>query len=160
VTSGYAIGYFLQKKCNTFEALAKILLIGCILLAITYAWNLLFPVNKKLWTSSFVTLTVGLDCIVLGMLVYVIELLRKTNWTYFFQVFGRNPLFIYLLSEVGVILMYFFRVGDKSLYEFIYQTLFQPLGPYVGSLLFALTFMLSCWLVGYVLDKRRVYVRV
>jgi predicted acyltransferase len=160
VTAGYAIGYYLQKKGNTFEALAKLLLIGCLLLAISYVWNLVFPINKKLWTSSFVTLTVGLDCILLGMLVYVIELLHKTNWTYFFKVFGRNPLFIYLLSELVVILLYFFRVKDKSLYEAIYLNLFRPLGSYFGSFVFAVAFMLFCWLVGYLLDKRRIYVRV
>ena len=160
VTAGYAIGYYLQHKGKTFEALAKLLLIGCMLLAVSYAWNLVFPINKKLWTSSFVTLTVGLDCILLGMLVYVIEMLRKTNWTYFFKVFGRNPLFIYLLSEVGAILMNFFRVGDTSLYEATYRSIFMPLGNYIGSFLFAIAFMLCCWLVGYLLDKRKIYVRV
>ena len=160
VTAGYAIGYFLQNKGNTFEAIAKLLLIGCILLAISYAWDLTFPVNKKLWTSSFVTLTVGLDCVLLGILVYIIELLQKTNWTYFFKVFGRNPLFIYLLSELALILLYFFRVGDKSIFETIYHNFFRPLGDYFGSFAFAVTFMLGCWLVGYLLDKRKIYVRV
>jgi predicted acyltransferase len=160
VTAGYAVGHYWQKKGVTYEALAKLLLIGCALLAAAYVWDLFFPINKKLWTSSFVVLTVGLDCIILSLLVYLIEVLRRDKWTYFFQVFGRNPLFIYLLSEVGAILLFFFRVGDKSLFAFIYQTLFEPVGPYLGSLLFALTFMLLCWAVGYLLDKRRIYIRV
>jgi predicted acyltransferase len=160
VTAGYAVGYYWQKKGVNYEALAKLLLIGCALLATAYVWNWCFPVNKKLWTSSFVVLTVGLDCVILSGLVYVIEVLRKTRWTYFFQVFGRNPLFIYLLSEVAVILLYFFRVGDKSLFSAIYQAVFAPAGPYVGSLLFALAFMLFCWSIGYLLDKRRIYIRV
>jgi predicted acyltransferase len=160
VTAGYAVGYYWQKKGVNYEALAKLLLIGCALLAAAYVWDLFFPINKKLWTSSFVVLTVGLDCIILSLLVYVIEVLRHDRWTYFFQVFGRNPLFIYLLSEVVLILLYFFRVGDRSLFATLYQTGFEPAGPYLGSLLFALAFMLFCWGVGYLLDKRRIYIRV
>jgi predicted acyltransferase len=160
VTAGYAVGHYWQKKGVNYEALAKLLLIGCALLAAAYVWDWFFPINKKLWTSSFVVLTVGLDCIILSLLVYGIEMLRRDKWTYFFQVFGRNPLFIYLLSEVGAILLFFFQVGDKSLFTTIYQTLFEPVGPYLGSLLFALTFMLLCWGVGYLLDKRRIYIRV
>ncbi|QNF34947.1 DUF5009 domain-containing protein [Adhaeribacter swui] len=160
VTAGYAAGYFLQKQGKNFEALAKLLLTGCTLLFIAYLWNLAFPINKKLWTSSFVVLTVAIDCIILAMLVYVIDLRRKTNWTYFFEVFGRNPLFIYLLSEVLAILLYFFRTGDQSYYSAIYNAVFAPLGGYLGSFLFAITFMLICWLVGYLLDKRKIYIRV
>jgi predicted acyltransferase len=143
-----------------YEALAKLLLIGCALLAAAYVWDWFFPINKKLWTSSFVTLTVGLDCIIISLLVYVVEVLRRDRGTYFFLVFGRNPLFIYLLSELALILLYFFPVGDTSLFVWIYQTLFEPVGPYLGSLLFAVTFMLLCWAVGYWLDKRRLYIRV
>jgi predicted acyltransferase len=160
VTAGYAVGRYWQKKGVNYEALAKLLLIGCALLATAYVWDLFFPVNKKLWTSSFVVLTVGLDCIILSALVYVIEVRRQNRWTYFFQVFGRNPLFIYLLSELAVILLFFFRVGDESLFATIYQTVFEPVGPYLGSLLFALTFMLFCWSIGFLLDKLRIYIRV
>jgi predicted acyltransferase len=160
VMAGYAAGHYLQRQGTNYEALAKLLLTGCALLAAAYVWDWFFPINKKLWTSSFVTLTVGLDCILLALLVYVVEMLRRDRWTYFFKVFGRNPLFIYLLSEVALILLYFFPAGDTSLFAWIYQTLFQPVGPYLGSLLFALTFMLLCWAVGYWLDKRRIYIRV
>lgn len=160
VTAGYAAGYFLQQKGNTYESLAKLLLAGCALLAVTYVWDLLFPVNKKLWTSSFVVLTVGLDCILLAGLVYMIDFLGYIRWTYFFQVFGRNPLFIYLVSELVVILFFFLRAGDKSWYAAIYQNVFRHAGAYLGSFLFAFSFMIFCWLVGYVLDKRKIYVRV
>jgi predicted acyltransferase len=160
VTAGFAAGYFLQQQGKNYETLAKLLLISCALLALAYIWNLAFPINKKLWTSSFVVLTVGLDGVLLAMLVYLIDLKQKTSWNYFFQVFGRNPLLIYLLSELAVILLYFFRIGDLSLYETAYQTMFRPLGDSFGSLLFALTLMLFCWLIGYLLDKRKIYVRV
>ncbi|HEY0432296.1 MAG TPA: DUF5009 domain-containing protein, partial [Chitinophagaceae bacterium] len=82
--------------------------------------------------------------------------------TYFFQVFGRNPLFIYLLSELGATLMWFIPVGSERqpLYEWMFANVFRHAGMYFGSFLFAITWMLFCWLIGYFLDKRRIYVRV
>jgi predicted acyltransferase len=102
----------------------------------------------------------GLDCIVFAVIIYGLDFLKITRGVYFFQVFGRNPLFIYLLSEHGVILLYFFSAGSQSCYEWIYGNVFRHAGSYFGSLLFAVTFMLLCWLAGYFLDKRKIYIRV
>jgi predicted acyltransferase len=160
VVAGYLAGSFVQKKGNSYEGLAKLLMAGFLLFMIAQWWNLGFPINKKLWTSSFVLNTVGLDCMVLACIIFWVDFLGKTKGVYFFQVFGRNPLFIYLLSEVGVILLFFFSVGDISLYSWIYQHIYKHAGDYTGSLLFALTWMFICWLMGYVLDKKKIYIRV
>lgn len=161
VIGGYIAGKFIQQKGNTYEGLTKLLLAGAGLLFLAYCINLNFPVNKKLWTSSFVLLTVGLDCIILSALIYIISFKQKTGFTYFFEVMGRNPLFIYLLSELGATLLYFFRADAKtSLYQWGYKNIFQWTGDYLGSFLFALSFMLLCWLVGYMLDKKKIYIRV
>jgi predicted acyltransferase len=95
-------------------------------------------------------------------LIYIVDFLQLVRWTNFFQVFGKNPLFIYLLSEIGATLLWFTPVGEKhqALYSWLYQYVFEPTGAYLGSFLFAVSFMLCCWLVGYVLDKKKIYVRV
>lgn len=162
VIFGYAVGKWIQLKGNSREGLNKLLFGGFIFVALALLWNLVFPINKKLWTGSFVLITVGIDCILIAALTYITYFIKQTKWTYFFEVFGKNPLFIYLLSELGVILLYFFRVGDakQSTYTWLYTNLFQPAGNYLGSFLFAITFMLLCWLVGFFLDKRKIYVRV
>jgi predicted acyltransferase len=160
VIGGYLVGNFLQKQGKTYEALAKLLLAGAALVAIAYFWNLLLPINKKLWTSSFVFYTVGLDCIILSAVVYLIDFKNKTSWNYFFQVFGRNPLFIYMLSELAATLLYFFHIGDISLYRWLFKNVFSHIGMYTGSLLFAISFMMVCWLAGYWLDKKKIYIRV
>ena len=161
VVAGYTVGKFIQHKGNTYEGLTKLLLTGVLLLFAAYCWDLIFPINKKLWSSSFVLQTVGLDCIIISIIIYIINFRQQTNWTYFFEVFGRNPLFIYLLSELMATLLYFFRVEPKlSFYQWIYRNIFIYAGEYVGSLLFAISFMLLCWLGGYILDKRKIYVRV
>ncbi|MEO7393396.1 MAG: DUF5009 domain-containing protein, partial [Chitinophagaceae bacterium] len=139
VTIGYVVGKWMLQKGNTYEGLSKLLLAGTVLIALALLWNISFPINKKLWTGSFVLLTTGIDCILLAALTYVIEFLQRRKWTYFFEVFGKNALFIYLLSEVGAIVLSFLRVGEthQSLYSWLYDNIFIHAGAYFGSFLFA-----------------------
>jgi predicted acyltransferase len=156
VLAGYLTGKFIQQKGNTYEAISKMLIAGVVLIFIALNWDLVFPINKKIWTSSFVLLAVGLDLVVLAILIYLIDVVKAKRWTYFFEVFGKNTLFIYLLSEVGIILLYFF-----NWYTWIFDNVFLPaFGGYVGSLLFAISWMLICWTVGYILDKKKIYIKV
>ncbi len=162
VVFGYAAGKFIVEKGKTWEGLTKLLLTGFALISIALLWHLVFPINKKLWTGPFVLLTVGIDCVLLAALTYVIDFLGRTKWTYFFEVFGKNPLFIYLLSEIGAILLWFIPIGEKRqpLYSWLYENVFIHAGAYLGSFLFALAIVMFCWLVGWILDKKKIYVRV
>jgi predicted acyltransferase len=76
-------------------------------------------------------------------------------------VFGRNPLFIYLLSELLLIILSIIPVSpDTSLLSWMYEHIFRYAGDYFGSFLFAVAYMLLCWSVGYWLDKKKIYVKV
>jgi predicted acyltransferase len=161
VVGGFIVGRWIQQKGNTYEGLTKLLLTGFALLAGGYFWDLLLPINKKLWTSSFVVYTIGLDCIIIAVLIYIIGFEKRVKWTRFFEVFGKNPLFIYLLSELMVIILYMIPVKPNSnLFRWTYRNVFSYAGGHLGSLLFAIVYMLLCWSVGYWLDKRKIYVRV
>ncbi|MEI9918091.1 MAG: heparan-alpha-glucosaminide N-acetyltransferase domain-containing protein [Bacteroidota bacterium] len=161
VIAGYVTGLYLQRNGQNYETIAKMLMVGVVLLLGAIWWDLLFPINKKLWTSSYVLLTVGIDLCVLSLLVFIIDIAGKKNWTYFFEVFGRNTLFIYLLSEVLVILLYSIPAGEGSLSGWIYQNLFYSwAGNLNGSPLFAIWIMLTCWVIGYFMDKRKIYIKV
>jgi len=170
VVAGFIAGKFIQEnirpddmvvRASAYEGLSKLLLAGSLLLFAAYCWDLSFPINKKLWTSSFVLHTVGLDCIILAIIIYTIHFKKYTVGTYFFEVFGRNPLFIYLLSEIIAILLWFFKAdGQTPVYSWLYDNLFVHAGNYFGSFLFACTVMIICWLVGYLLDKKKIYIRV
>jgi predicted acyltransferase len=156
VLAGYLTGKFIQQKGTTYETIAKMMLVGSLLLFVALSWNMVFPINKKLWSSSFVLTTVGIDLLILSLLIFIIDIQQRRRWTYFFEVFGKNTLFIYLVSEVGVILLYFFNA-----YGWIFSNIYFPLaGGYVGSLLFAVSWMLICWCVGYWLDKKKIYIKV
>jgi len=161
VLGGYAVGKFVQQKGKSYEGLAKLMLAGFALLTVAYFWDLVFPINKKLWTSSFVLYTVGLDCIILSAIIYVVDFAQKKKWTSFFTVFGKNPLFIYLLSEIGAGVLYMIQpVPKMGLYNWLYENIFKHAGLYFGSFLFAVSWMLFCWFIGYILDRRKIYVRV
>jgi len=160
VIFGYLIGDYIQKKGKNFEMISGLFVAGVAMILTGFCWDMVFPINKKIWTSSFVLNTVGLDCMILACVIYLVDFLGIKKGVYFFQVFGRNPLPIYLLSELLVILLYMFRVGDTSLYEWLYQNIFAHAGAYTGSLLFAIAYMLLCWSVGYILDRKKIYIKV
>lgn len=164
VVAGYYAGRYIQQQGKSYETIAKILLVGCGLLFIALWWGMVFPINKKLWTSPYVLLTVGIDLLLIASLVYIIEmrLWNPANWTSFFVVFGRNPLLIYLLSELLVTVFFMIPItAHQRFFQWINAVFFQVIAPGpVGSFLFALTFMLLCWSVGWWLNKRKIYIRV
>ncbi len=161
VIAGYLVGRMLQKLGNTMAAIKKALWIGAVLIVLAYAWDLLFPINKKIWTSSYVLLTVGIDLVLLAFLVAVIEIKNWRRWTYFFEVFGRNPLILYVLSGLVISLFSMIPIGDSSVKGVIYESVYTSwLGPKNASFLFALSYMLLIWLIGLWMDKKKIYVKV
>lgn len=162
VIIGYYAGMYIREKGNSHETVAGLMIAGAAMVAIAYFWNHVFPINKKLWTSPFVLYTCGLAMMILGTLIQVIEISGNRRHTNFFEVFGKNPLFIYLLSEVIAILLWTIPgKNGKPLYETVNEVFYQKIapGPW-GSLLFAVSLMLVCWLAGKWMDRRRIYVRV
>jgi predicted acyltransferase len=160
---GYMAGTYIQKSGKNYETISKLMLAGLGLIFIALFWNMVFPINKKLWTSSFVLLTTGIDLLLIAALVYIIEIKNISNawWTRFFTVFGKNPLAIYLLSELLVTVLFMIHIKGTSFFNWINKIFFQVVAPgAIGSLLFALVYMLFCWSVGWLLNKRKLYIRV
>ncbi len=160
VICGYLAGDFIQSKGITKKELTQLIIVGVGMLIIAYDWDLFFPINKKLWTSPYAVLTVGLDCLLLTAIIYCTDFRKITQGNKFFLVFGKNPLAIYVLSEIGVTLMWLIPVGDTPLYSLIYDHIFAYAGNYIGSLLFALWWMLMCWVVAYILDRKKIYIKL
>jgi predicted acyltransferase len=161
VLAGYLAGKFITEQGKNYETLAKLLLVGFILILIAEAWNWVFPMNKRLWTSPFVCYTVGLDLGILAAIIYFIDFKNIKTGVNFFTVFGKNALFIYLFSEILAISLKFSRVTcDQSYFKWTYHVFCEPIGGKWGSLAFAVLFMLVCWGVGYWLDKKKIYIKV
>lgn len=161
VLAGFIVGKFIQKKGNTTSTVQVLGIAGIVLLALAYLWDLGFPINKKIWTSSYVLLTVGWDLLLSAGLIFLVEIQKLTRWTYFFQAFGRNPLILYVCSGVVVSIFSMIPVGDTTFKGWIYANLFTSwLDPKNASFLFAIAYMLLIWLIGLWMDKKKIYIKV
>jgi len=161
VLGGYLAVAWIEREGPNLRMVALMLAAGagCVLLA--HGWDAALPINKKLWTSTYVVASIGWNLVLLAVLVWAIDMRGLRAGTYFFDVFGKNTLFIYMLSTVGAVALARLRVDGKSLHQWLYQDVILPwTDPYLASFLFALGYMLACWIVAYAMDKRRIYVKL
>ncbi|MCW3804740.1 acyltransferase family protein [Plebeiibacterium marinum] len=162
VVLGYIAGVFIQKKGKSFEGISKLLMIGFAMTSLALWWDLIFPMSKKLWTSPFVLYTVGLDLSIMAVLIFFIEFKKVKSGIAFFDVFGKNPLFIYLFSELFYVTVRLIPVGNGlDAFEWVSEKIFQNIFPGAfGCLVTAIVFMLICWSLGYALHKKRIYIKI
>lgn len=161
VLVGFLVGVYIQSSKSIKDKIMLLALGGVLLVVIGLIWDIFFPINKPLWTSSYVLYTLGWSLLVLSGFMTIIELLKFTSWTYFFEVFGKNPLFIYILSGVFIQTLIFIRIGGESLNSLIYKNLFLSWADGKNaSLLFAISYTLVLWLVGLWMMRRRIFIKV
>ncbi|MBP1618769.1 MAG: hypothetical protein H6Q14_2596 [Bacteroidetes bacterium] len=153
---GFWCGKLLMQFKRLDEKMLHIFLFGFILMAIGLALSYGLPFNKRIWSPSFVLFTCGLCTSLLAFLIYVIDFKGNTQWTSFFIVFGVNPLFIYILSEILAAVFNEYRVS-KVACEMIASAIPDP---YFSSLMYAFSFVLLNWLVGYPLYKKKIYIKI
>src|SRR5690606_37663146 len=139
----------------------KLLGAGIVLIALAPLWDIYFPIHKPIWSSSFVLYSTGWTLIVLAILIYIIESLNYRKWAYFFAAFGKTPLFIYVVAGVVANLLGLIYINSVPLQSWLYQNLYLSwLDDINASLAFAIVFILIMWLLGYVLDKNKIYIKV
>lgn len=161
VIAGFFVGQWIQRNNITNRRLLRLISISAVLIATALIWDTVFPINKKIWTSSYVVLTVGLDILIMAGLLYIIEVANVRKWTWFLEIFGKNPLTLYVLSYLIVKLFYVIHVDGETLKTWIYTHAFLTWSsPMNASLLFAISVMLVVWGAGYWMDKKRIYLRV
>ena len=161
VIFGFLIGKFIRAKGNSYETISYLFTAGLLAIFLGMWWGLVFPINKPIWSSSYVLYTTGLATVILSMIIFLVDLKDKKSWTKAFVLFGRNPLLIYALSGVIVKTFSLIRIGDTNINSALYQYVFQPIGGnYVGSLLFALAHVLMLLGIAWWLDKKKIYFKV
>ena len=165
VLIGFCCGKWLVSEHDIREKLLRLFLLGTILTFLGFLFNYGCPINKKIWSPTFVLVTCGLGSSFLALLIWIIDVKGHKKWSRFFEAFGVNPLFMYVLAAVVSILLSNIRFAYKeatiSLQGFIYRELLQPvLGDYLGSLAFALLFVCLIWTCGYVLYKKKIYIKI
>ena len=173
VIFGWLVGNYITQKGKTFEMLSSLFVTAGILIFAGFCWDMVFPINKKIWTSSYVLYTTGLATLILCMLMYAIEFRNQRGaWTRFFDVFGKNPLFIFFLSgflpRILALLRWVDHTGDdgKPVYTNIFAWFYEHVCKNVsvnlnnGSLLYALCMIVFYWLIVYWLNKKKIYIKV
>lgn len=161
VIFGFLAGRFLRSKGNSYETISWLFMAGLSFIFLGLCWDLVFPINKPIWSSSYVLYTTGLATVILSMIIFITDLNDRKSWSRPFVLFGRNPLLIYILSGVVVKTYGLILIDDTNAYGALYKYVFQPIGGnYIGSLLFALFHVLLLLGVAWWLDRRRIYFRV
>lgn len=167
---GFLCGSMLMAVADNRERICRLFIVGTVL---TFSGLLLaygIPVNKKIWSPTFVLTTCGMAASLLGLLIWIIDIRGHRRWCHFFEAFGVNPLFMYCLGAVLTILMGFIRVpyaaaeaGSISLKGWIYRAVCMPMAgddATLASLLFALAFVAFNWVFGYILYKKKIYIKI
>lgn len=145
-------------KARRVGALALAGLAG---IAIGTVWGLVFPINKNLWTSSYVVFTAGAAALLLAFCIWLIDLRGFVWWTKPFVVYGMNPLVAFVGSGLAARLLLLIKIDGKSLWATSYDRFFAPFfEPHFGSLLWALLFVLFWLAVLGILYRRRIFLRV
>jgi len=166
VLLGWLCGELLTSRPHQKDLVVRDLLVYGLLIGFAgLAWDLFFPINKKIWSSSYVLYVGGISMILLAISVWVIDIRGWRNGTGFFLAFGANPLFAYVLSEAVVISLGSITWGSgenaTDARSWIYDTVFRPIeGAEFSSFLFALVYMLLCWLICRWLYVRKIYIKL
>ncbi|MEN9279626.1 MAG: heparan-alpha-glucosaminide N-acetyltransferase domain-containing protein [Gloeomargarita sp. DG_1_4_bins_134] len=157
VLLGVEAGLWLQKG----GAPGTLALGGLLLLGLGYAWGLVLPWNKPLWTSSYVLWTGGWAVLALAGLHDWIDRRGRQGWCWPWVVFGRNAILLFVGAGLLGRSLRFYRVGETPLGTWIYEQGFVPwLGTWGGSLGFALAMVGIWWIALYGFYRRGVWVRV
>lgn len=157
VLIGFYVGkLILDAKKDNERVIRNLFILGTIL---TFAGLLLSygcPINKKIWSSTFVLTTCGFGSLFLALLIWIIDINGKKSWSKFFEAFGINPLYLYV--QAAILTTLFSLSGFSS---FMYKAVFTPVfGNYGGSLAWALFFVVINWIPGYFLYKKQIYIKL
>ena len=156
---GVITGRFLLE--DTADKTRKLVVAAVGLLVVGHLWGFVFPINKALWTSSFVLVTAGWALLALAVIYYVSDV-RGLVWGKVFIYAGANALALYFLSSFFAKVFGLIRVGDTSLHGWIYGTVYEHdfLPDRLSSLLYALTLVAIYLAIGTFLYQRRIFIKV
>lgn len=163
---GVFTGEWLRSKRSPQTKAFGMLSFGVVGLILGRTWGIWFPINKKLWTSSYVLFTAGLALVCLALCYWATDIKRwRGGWTKPFLIFGRNSITAYTIAWLFASLLDFFsvRLDGEMLtgHDYIFQRVFAPLGsPSFASLLFSLAFVLACLLPIWLMDRKGIFLKI
>jgi predicted acyltransferase len=164
--SGVLTGLWLKTRRGDFEKAGGLFFAGVTLCALGWFWNLALPINKALWTSSYVVYTSGLALCFLGFCYWLIDISGYRKWSKPFVIFGMNALALYVGAELLSKCLFLIKVTGADgeaipLKEWIFSNIFLPFAtPINASLLYAVTYILFWLFVMWILYRRKIFIRI
>jgi predicted acyltransferase len=158
VLTGYFTGEWLRVQPIKTRTSINLAICGLCCVVIGSLWGFIFPINKQLWTSSYVVFTAGWALLLLAVCYETIEV-RDWKWGRPFEIMGLNAIFLFVASGIVARILLKTHIGRgesaPSTYTWIYENWFLPwAGPLNGSLAFAVTAVLFWWLILYGMYRR------
>jgi predicted acyltransferase len=157
---GVLTGTWLRGERSRIEKTAGMFVAGAALVAIGWAWNAFFPINKALWTSSYVMFTGGLALQFLALCYWLIDIKGYRRWSKPFEIFGLNAIALYVLGDLLANALDLIKIGNDSLGGRIYSFFGSWLSPINASLAFAICFVLFCFFFMWLLYRRKIFIRI
>lgn len=167
---GFLVGGMIVRIKDNNVRITNLFILGTILTFVGFLLSYGMPINKKIWSPTFVLTTCGLASSFLGLLIWIIDIKGYKKWCRFFEAYGINPLFMYVLGSVLSIVLNYIRVpysaaesGLISLKGWFYEALWIPVAggdETLASFFFAITFVLVTWIFGYYLYKNKIYIKI
>ncbi|MBD2202600.1 acyltransferase family protein [Calothrix sp. FACHB-1219] len=165
VLAGYFAGQWIRSQPVQSRTSIGLVLFGVGCLIVGSAWGWIFPINKKIWTSSYVVFTSGWALLLLAACYELIEVRRIKRWSKPFEIMGLNAIALFVASVLMIKILVRTNIGTgenaPNTFNWIYQNVFASwAGTFNGSFLFALVTVLFWWLVAVIMYRQRWFVKV
>jgi len=166
VTSDEPADSSLITDRSSLNKVSAIFFFGVVLVSIGWIWSFWFPINKRLWTSSYVVFTAGLALCFLGVCYWLIDIKKYTAWAKPFVIFGANAIALYIGSEILAVALGVIQVAGPNgksiaLQDWIFNNLFLAwAAPVNASLAFAVCVILFWLLMMWLLYRKRIFIRL
>jgi len=158
---GMLIGKLYLSVKDENKRLVWLFFIGFALFLAGGLWNWFFPINKNIWTSSYVLYTAGLGTLGLAACVLIVDVWGYTRWTFLGRVYGANAITSYVLAGVLTMVFYEMRLGGASLNEWFMSGLTQVgFDPKFASMLYAVIYMLIIFIPALIMYRRKIFIRI
>jgi predicted acyltransferase len=166
VLCGVLAGHWIRSRHRTDAKAFGLFYAGGMILLLGWVWSHIFPINKSLWTSSYVLLSAGLACLVLSAIFWLVDIEGYRGWTVPFLVFGTNAITAYWLSTLCGIVLDWITLGPGDgeqmvLKTYLYETFFASwLAPANASLAYAVAYVVLWLGLLSFLYRRRIFIRI
>lgn len=160
--SGLLVGQIIKSDQNPNKVVARIFVFGFVIFLIGGLWSLFFPLNKNLWTSSFVLFTSGVAAMIFALSIWIIDLKGFKKILFPFVVFGSNAILVYILSFILLYVVWPPIFGEGKAIIQVFHQFFVKTGftPKFASLVWAVFYTFLCYIPIYFLYKRKIFIKV